>query len=123
MRLINKYKRNIVIMLILILILFLGFKWLTRPESEPFTLELETIHDDIYLTYYRVHSDVPAHNYNVVQYCVNGKLYTIKGNVNIAFTNEQPYVIYQNSRYSYEDTANFYIPKDSIEYLPSTVSK
>ena len=81
--------------------------------------ELEEIESDIYARTYHTVSTVPAHNYNVIEICINGKVHTYKGSVDITYTNEKPYVVIMQNNLVNDDKVFVYVPKGTVDYRES----
>lgn len=77
---------------------------------------LSELNDGVYGVYTNVSSRVPAQNYEMITLCYNRKVYTFKGYVYINYTDEEPYVIYQDYNYINGDKIYVYVPYGSIEY-------
>lgn len=81
--------------------------------------QLCEMNDGVYAIYYTTHSRVPAHNYEVVMVCCNGNVYTFKGNVNISFTDDEPYIKVKNYNTVNSDDVYVYVPQGTVCYQPS----
>jgi hypothetical protein len=75
--------------------------------------------DGVYAIYYTTHSSVPAYNYEVVTVCCNGNICTFKGNVNISFTNDEPYIKVKQYNIVNADEVYVYVPQGTVSYQPS----
>ena len=75
--------------------------------------------DGVYAIYYTTHSSVPAYNYEVVTVCCNGNICTFKGNVNISFTNDEPYIKVKQYNIVNADEVYVYVPQGTVNYQPS----
>lgn len=105
-----KYYKNLVIILIVLIILLSS-----RGKVENVEYTLMPIYDNIYIIKSRVSSRAPAYNYDIAEYCVNDSMYTIKGTVEINYTDGDSYMIYTPSKYVNSAKAIFYIPRGSVE--------
>lgn len=107
-----------VALLILLPILFLMFTVISDSyKFKEYDLSLSEISEDIYASYYQVHSAVPAHNYEVITICSNGNVQTFLGDVSIVFTDGVPHAEvkdYYKRDYGAEITV--YIPQNSVKY-------
>lgn len=81
--------------------------------------QLYEMNEGVYAIYYTTHSRAPAYNYEVVTVCCNGNVYTFKGNVNISFTNDKPYVKVKNYNTVNSDDIYVYVPQGTVVYQPS----
>lgn len=108
-----------VILLGLIIILSIGLIWSMVHYGESSTTkeyELNELEADIYGIYTVVSSSIPAQNYEMITLCVNGQVYTFKGNVNIHYCDDQPKLILTDKNYINSDIMDIYVPHDSIEF-------
>lgn len=80
---------------------------------------LHEMNDGVYAIYYTTHSSVPAYNYEVVTVCCNGSICTFKGNVNISFTNDEPYIKVKQYNIVNADEVYVYVPQGTVSYQPS----
>lgn len=80
---------------------------------------LYEMNDGVYAIYYTTHSRVPAYNYEVVTVCCNGSICTFKGNVNISFTNDKPYIRVKQYNMVNNDEIYVYVPQGTVSYQPS----
>lgn len=90
-----------------------------QSEYHESKYELEEIESDIYARTYHTVSTVPAHNYDVIEICINGKVYTYKGSVDITYTNEKPYVVIMQNNLVNDDKVFVYVPKGTVDYRES----
>lgn len=81
--------------------------------------QLYEMNDGVYAIYYTTHSRAPAYNYEVVTLCCNGNVYTFKGDVNISFTNGQPYAKVRSYNMVNSDDIYVYVPQGTVVYQPS----
>lgn len=120
MKNIKKNKYYIVTALIVALALFALICWLEKQsEYHESRYELEEIEGGIYAMYYQTVSTVPAHNYDVVEICVNGNMRTYKGYVSITYTEKTPYVVIMQNNLVNDDKVYLYIPKGTVEHKES----
>ena len=112
-----------IIFLILPITLFviLGIK--SETEYVETKYNLFELNDGVYATQYTTHSTVPAHNYEVVTLNCDGNIYTFQGHVQITYTDDDPYVIYQKRNIVNADTMYVYIPSGSVEFQGSVYIK
>ena len=78
--------------------------------------QLQEVESGVYAIYYKTHSRAPAYNYDVVIINCNGNIKTFEGNVNITYTNDNPYVEIANSNYANNDKVYVYVPYGSVKY-------
>ena len=106
---------TILIMLILVgaLLYFVYYaSW-----SEEVSYELQNIDDDgNYAIYHTVSSSIPADNYEVAYVCFNDTIHTLRGNVSITYTNDNPRIDITWTHLVYGDDYNLYVPKGSVIY-------
>ena len=76
--------------------------------------DLSLVDDDVYVISYRVSSSIPANNYDVAEYCVDGTIYTIQGEVTIVYTNDTPTMTLSQNKLVRGNRAIFYIPIGSV---------
>lgn len=120
MRNIKKYKSCIIAVLIVILVLLSIIRWIGKQaEYHEIRYELGEIENGIYARYYQTVSIVPAHNYDVVEICVNGNMRTYKGYVSITYTDEMPYVVIMQNNLVNDDKVFLYVPKGTVEHKES----
>ena len=81
--------------------------------------QLDEMNDGVYAIYYTTHSRAPAYNYEVVTLCCNRNIYTFKGNVNIFFTDNEPYAKVKNYNTVNSDDIYVYVPQGTVSYQPS----
>lgn len=87
-----------------------------QSEYHESKYELEEIENGIYARTYHTVSTVPAHNYDVIEICINGKVCTYKGTVNITYTSENPYVVIMENNLVNDDKVFVYVPKNTVDY-------
>lgn len=75
--------------------------------------------DGVYAIYYTTHSRAPAYNYEVVTVCCNGNVHTFQGDVNISFTDGEPYIKVKDSNTVNADEMYVYVPQGTVVYQPS----
>lgn len=108
-----------VILLIIIIVLSVGLIWSMNHYGESSTTkeyELNELEADVYGIYTVVSSSIPAQNYEMITLCVNGQVYTFKGNVNIHYYDSKPKLILTDKKYVNSDIMDIYVPRDSIEF-------
>ena len=117
MKFIKKYKSCIIAVLLIALVLFIVICWFGKQaEYHESRYELEEIESGTYARYYQTASTVPAHNYDVVEICVNGNIRTYKGYVSIAYTDKSPHVVVMQNNLANDDKVFLYVPKGMVEY-------
>lgn len=120
MKNIKKYKSCIIAVLIIIFVLLSIIRWIGKQaEYHESRYELEEIENGIYVRYYQTVSTVPAHNYDVVEICVNGNIRTYKGYVSITYIDETPYVVIMQNNLVNDDKVFLYVPKGTVEHKES----
>lgn len=120
MKFIKKYRFCIIAVLLIVLVLLSIIRWLGKQaEYHESRYELEEIENETYARYYQTVSTVPAHNYDVVEICVNGNIRTYKGNVSITYTDETPYVVIMQNNLVNDDEIFLYVPKGTVEHEES----
>ena len=114
----------IVIILFLITVVLLVI-WGIKNETEYVETKynLSELNDGVYAVYYNTHSAAPAHNYEVITLNCNGNIYTFQGHVQITYTDNDPYVIYQKRNIVNADRMYVYVPSGSVEFQGSVMVK
>lgn len=107
-----------VALLVLLPILFLAFTVISDSyKFKEYNLSLSEISENIYASYYQVHSAAPAHNYEVITICSNGNVQTFSGDVNIVFTDGVPHAEVKDYYKRHHGTEiTVYIPQNSVKY-------
>ena len=90
-----------------------------QSEYHESRYELEEIENGIYVRTYHTVSTVPAHNYDVIEICINSKVCTYKGSVDITYTNENPYAVIMQNNLVNDDKVFVYVPKGTVDYKES----
>ena len=80
---------------------------------------LSELDDGVYVLYQQVVSNIPADNYEVATFSGNnGNVFTIKGNVNISYSEDEPKAILKSRDcVVYGDDITFYVPQGTVSYL------
>lgn len=114
-----KIKRNIRNVAIVLLIMFVCIKCVScMAWSENYTYDLQSIDNEgNYVSYNTVSSNTPAHNYEIINVSYDNKLYTLKGEVTINYTNKRPHIKIKRTRLVYGNEYDLYIPKGTVLYL------
>lgn len=81
--------------------------------------ELAEIDDGIYGYYNSVASDIPAENYEMIVLCFNRSIYTLKGNVDIHYTDGEAKLIWKDVNIVHGDEFDVYVPYNTIEIRPN----
>ena len=81
--------------------------------------ELSEIENGVYAIYCTVSSNVPAQNYEMVTLCCDGNIMTLKGSVNISYTNNSPYVIIKDYNIVNRDEIYIHIPEGTMKIQES----
>lgn len=116
----------VIIAIILLIVTVVSFViWGVKSETEYVETKysLSELNDGVYAVYYTTHSDAPAHNYEVITLNCNGNIYTFQGHVQITYTDDDPYVIYQNRNIVNADRMYVYVPSGSVEFQGSVMVK
>lgn len=87
--------------------------------SETHEYNLTDLGDGIYGYYNAVTSSIPAENYEMIVVCLNGQIYTLKGDVNIHYTDNEHRLVWTSTNMVYGDTFDIYVPLGSIELRPN----
>lgn len=90
-----------------------------QSEYHKSRYELEEIENGIYVRTYHTVSTVTAHNYDVIEICINSKVCTYKGSVDITYTNENPYAVIMQNNLVNDDKVFVYVPKGTVDYKES----
>ena len=115
----------IVTIIFIILPITLFVIWGIKSETEYVETKysLSELNDGVYAVYYTTHSAAPAHNYEVITLNCNGNIYTFQGHVQITYTDNDPYVIYQKRNIVNADRMYVYVPSGSVEFQGSVMVK
>ena len=122
-------KSGLVPAIIAIILVILQIKlfviWGIKSETEYVETKynLFELNDGVYAIYYTTHSTVPAHNCKVITLNCNGNIYTFRGDVQITYTDDDPYVIYQKRNIVNADRMYVYVPSGSVEFQGSVMVK
>ena len=110
------FKTIIPIIVISIVALILFLNWANKTEK--YECEIEEIQNGIYVRYQSTVSRVPAHNYEIITVCIDGKLVTYKGSIEFIFTeNENKIEVTEKPNLVRNDKVIVYTSKDNVEYL------
>lgn len=120
MKIIKKYKPEILIILFIFCVIS-AFAFSAKKESKytESRYDLEEIESGIYARYYQTVSAIPAQNYDVMEVCINSRIYTYKGTVNISYTSGKPYVVVMQNNLVNDDKVYLYVPKGMVDYRES----
>lgn len=119
---IKRKKRNLAILLLIIFVSIETVRYMTWSEN--YICELQTIDDEgNYDSYNTVSSNTPAHNYEIINVGYDNKLYTLKGEVTINYTNKRPYIKIKRTRLVYGDEYDLYIPKGTVLYMEGVATR
>lgn len=121
-----RYLSSIVCGLLLGIGIIAGIIWVgDRVTSQNTTREynLSELQDGIYGIHVVSTSAIPAQNFEMVTVNIDGQIYTIKGNVNVYYTDEAPKIIWIDYNLVNGDTANLYVPEGTIRYDGTVVTK
>ena len=110
------FKTIIPIIVISIVTLILFLNWANKTKK--YEYEIEEIQNGIYVRYQSTVSRVPAHNYEIITVCIDGKLVIYKGSIEFIFTeNENKIEVTEKTNLVRNDKVIVYTSKDSVEYL------
>lgn len=87
--------------------------------SETHEYSLTDLGDGIYGYYNAVTSSIPAENYEMIVVCLGGQIYTLKGDVNIHYTDTEHRLVWTSTNIVNGDTFDIYVPLGSIELRPN----
>ena len=73
-----------------------------ETQYQEYTYTLEELEEDVYGIYQTVVSSIPAQNYTMITICCDGNVKTIKGVIQICYTEETPKIIYIGEAYGYK---------------------
>ena len=127
----NKSNKKPVLIVVIVTIVFIILPialyviWRIKSETEYVETKynLFELNDGVYAIYYTTHSTVPAHNYEVITLNCNGTIYTFRGQVQITYSDDDPYVIYQKRNIVNADRMYVYVPSGSVEFQGSVMVK
>ena len=131
MKIMNKSSKEsdsmpVIIAIILFIVTVVSFViWGVKSETEYVETKynLSELNNGVYAVYYTTHSATPAHNYEVITLNCNGNIYTFQGHVQITYTDNDPYVIYQKRNIVNADRMYVYVPSGSVEFQGSVYIK
>ena len=112
-----------IVFIILPIALYVIWRIKSETEYEETKYNLFELNDGVYAVYYTTHSATPAHNYEVITLNCNGNIYTFQGHVQITYTDDNPYVIYQKRNIVNADRMYVYVPSGSVEFQGSVMVK
>ena len=115
----------IIVIILFIITVVLLVIWGVKSETEYVETKynLSELNNGVYAVYYITHAATPAHNYDVITLNCNGNIYTFQGHVQITYTDDDPYVIYQKRNIINADTMYVYVPSGSVEFQGSVMVK
>lgn len=120
MKLARKIMLHVLLISIASIVIYSVVNYLGKQsEYHESKYELEEIESGIYARTYHTVSTVPAHNYDVIEICINGKVLTYKGSVYITYTNENPYVVIMKNNLVNDDKVFVYVPTNTVDYRES----
>ena len=93
----------------------------TETKYDEYTYNIEDFGDGVYGIYQSFHSSIPAQNYETIKVIYNGGVHTIKGSIQIFYTDEQPKIIIKDFKSYKSDEAILYVPSDGIEYIQTMI--
>ena len=93
----------------------------TETKYDEYTYNIEDFGDGVYGIYQSFHSSIPAQNYETIKVIYNGWVHTIKGSIQIFYTDEQPKIIIKDFKSYKSDEAILYVPSDGIEYIQTMI--
>ena len=118
-------KKILLYILLLTLCIYLGSCMKSCHEYITYTntveYKLKDFGDGTYGYYNAVTSNIPSENYEMIVLCFADRIYTLKGDVNIHYTNEEPKLIWTDVNVVHGDTFDVYVPYGSIEMRPNLV--
>ena len=93
--------------------------WVYECETQyqEYTYTLEELEEDVYGIYQTVVSSIPAQNYTMITICCDGNVKTIKGVIQICYTEERPKITIKDYNCYKNDEAVLYVPNGSIEFI------
>ena len=110
------FKIIIAIIVVNVVALILFLNWANKTKK--YECEIEEIQNGIYVRYQSTVSRVPAHNYEIITVCIDGKLVTYKGSIEFIFTeNENKIEVTEKPNLVRNDKVIVYTSKDNVEYL------
>lgn len=89
--------------------------------SETSEYSLTDLGDGVYGYYNAVASNIPSENYEMIVVCLGGQIYTLKGDVNIHYTDTEPRLVWTSTHIVHGDTFDIYVPFGSIEMRPNLI--
>lgn len=105
----------IAVALIFLILYLVVVNYMDKSVQHEYTLS--PISDETYAVYYKVHSNVPANNYEVITFCVNEEMCTYTGEVHVSFVKDGFHATVKEYIHStYRDEIWVYIPYSSLSY-------
>ena len=118
LKFLKQYKNYLFCALFVILIILGVVKFIKYATyKETINGYLNEIDDNVYVQTYNTFSNVPAYNSTVATVCINDKLYTVSGHINIYYTKNKPSYEWTMTNVVNGDTLTVYVPKGSVERL------
>ena len=110
------FKIIIAIIVVSVVALILFLNWANKTKK--YECEIEEIQNGIYVRYQSTVSRAPAHNYEIITVCIDGKLVIYKGSIEFIFTeNENKIEVTEKPNLVRSDKVIVYTSKDNVEYL------
>ena len=94
-----------------------------KAEAEVIEGTLSEISDGVYAQTYSVYSDIPANNTQVAVICTGSQVYTLKGRVEVHFTEDTPRYTYTKGDWSHFTTICLYVPRGTVQQLGGVTSR
>lgn len=118
--------KGIFVCILIIAIVFycvscMGYVHECHTYNKTFEYTLTELSDGVYGYYNAVTSNIPAENYEMIVLCLNGQIYTLKGDVNIHYTDGECKLIWNDVKLVNGDTYEVYVPSGTIEMRPNLV--
>ena len=117
MKSLKKHKIGFTTIFVIAVIALFAVRWFAKQAEYTETrCDLEEIENGTYARYYQTVSAVPAHNYDVVEICINGNVRTYKGYVSITYTEGNPYAVIMQNHLVNGNKVFLYVPKGTVEH-------
>lgn len=104
----------IVCLILLGITSFAVWAYNNNTQYDELQYQLEELEDGIYGYYSVTVSSIPANNYQIITVYYCGSIRTLKGHVQICYTNNEPKIFIKDYNIVNSDVITIYVPKGSI---------
>lgn len=107
-------KAFLIIVLVIVMLCCMVSCYTTMTYSHTESYNLTEIEEGIYGYYTVVTSNIPAENYQMITLSLNGNVYTLDGQVNIHYADNEHRFVWTDTELRHGDTIDVYAPLGSI---------